>query len=812
MNISHKVTLSLDQRGDRQIIDAVQGDTARTLEISLLENGQAWTIPEGTMATIHYRRVNSGVGGSYDTMPDGTEAYSIDGNVVTIRIAQLILTLPGQVEMQVTLTNGGEEITCFSIWFSVQGNLMWTPKDDESYVNLEENIRLVVEKMNLGASGGSVHYIAGDTNSTSGIWRGTCEAITQYYEGLMVAYKPVISGGSVSTTLNINDLGAVPIKRNGMNHDVTYYYQANSVLFLTYVVVNGAGYWQLTDMWWADTDRKTSAVSCQGEKLYLLGAKNISSSGLTSYANSNCYIGADNCLYSGGTKVAKQTDIPTVPEALPNPNALTINGQVYDGSQAVQMTVAAEDAVADYVRTEAQRLAALVQSRQNANTISFMLGSDIHARVDMGTTSDQMLESTRHAAQAMELIRKQVHLDFVGLLGDYLWDGDAASGSNETAEQAMQMYRIIHEYFSPAFSGLPQFWAKGNHDMLDDEDHVSQLTDEQIFSAIGIHNAGATFNSADRVQGYCHRDFEEFKLRVVCMNTSKSYSTAVDTPQINWLKTVLDVESGWKVILLSHIPMDWWGIGSTVYSTVSAFADKILCHIHGHTHNYVTGFVGNTTIPRIAIPNIDFYRANTYAGNATFGEDTTYTKTADSAMDTAFCVITVDLAKNKLYADHYGSGYDRETDLNTGETTGGNEGGGESGYTNVIKTAVANDGTAYNGGTGYKADTRINSSDVDVACTGMCCTGNIPVSGTDVVRIKNMTVSGSNTSYFVLKGSLTASHATGSISGASGFPAPDANGVITFNIAELNPDAKYIRLSVGVIDDTSIITINEPIV
>lgn len=38
------------------------------------------------------------------------------------------------------------------------------------------------------------------------------------------------------------------------------------------------------------------------------------------------------------TTLAQKQDIPDILEALPNPNALTINGTKYDGSTAVDMT------------------------------------------------------------------------------------------------------------------------------------------------------------------------------------------------------------------------------------------------------------------------------------------------------------------------------------------------------------------------------------------------------------------------------------------------------------------------------------------
>lgn len=467
------------------------------------------------------------------------------------------------------------------------------------------------------------------------------------------------------------------------------------------------------------------------------------------------------------------------------------------------------DPVPEYVRREAERVAALVQSRQNPNTVSFLLGSDVHARIG-AAESNQMLATTKHAAQAMKIIRERVHLDFVGLLGDYVWD------DGETLEQAMEMFRMIHEYFHPAFAGLPQFWARGNHDRL--PANGTEFTDTQLFSAIGIRNTGAVFDPSNKVLGYCYRDFEDYKIRVVLMNTSETTNShAVGTAQINWLKTALDLSGmeGWKAIILSHIPLDWWGTDATVYNTVVSCKDSILCTIHGHTHNYIHGTLGSSTIPRIAIPNMDFYRANTYAENETFGESTTYHKTANCEADTAFCVITIDLSTNMLYADHYGgrAGYDREIDLTTG-SSGGDNSGGTTGYTNQIPfSTTAFGGSVIFGGDydgdgsadGYKTGTRIGSGFTESSVTGMCCTGFIPVTTGDILRVKNVTLSGPSTPYLL---TYTTTGGNKSSLDISVLGSADSNGVYTYTI----PDSvAAVRLSIGVINKTSIVTVNEEI-
>ena len=168
----------------------------------------------------------------------------------------------------------------------------------------------------------AVFYIEG-TGTTEGTWLGSHSGITAYYNGLTIAYKVNIAGAS-NLTLNINNLGAVAVVRN-VNTAVTTHYGVNSVVILTYTVDNGTAYWKLSDY---DSDTKTRSSNKADSKMFIIGASSQSTSGQTTYSNSKCYIGADNCLYSNGVKVATTDAIPTVPSSLPanGGNADTVDG------------------------------------------------------------------------------------------------------------------------------------------------------------------------------------------------------------------------------------------------------------------------------------------------------------------------------------------------------------------------------------------------------------------------------------------------------------------------------------------------------
>lgn len=156
-----------------------------------------------------------------------------------------------------------------------------------------------------GSDKNSIYYVEGKS-ITAGTWLGTSEDITEYYDGLTVAYKTNVIGASGGTTLNINGLGAVSVVRNN-NTVVSSQYVPGSILILTYTTdTNGTSYWKIADY---DDDKKTSSSNKASTKMFLVGATSQSSNGVTTNTNSNCYIGTDNSLYSNGEKVASASDV-----------------------------------------------------------------------------------------------------------------------------------------------------------------------------------------------------------------------------------------------------------------------------------------------------------------------------------------------------------------------------------------------------------------------------------------------------------------------------------------------------------------------
>lgn len=157
-------------------------------------------------------------------------------------------------------------------------------------------------------------------------------------------------------------------------------------------------------------------------------------------------------------------------------------------------------------------------------------------------------------------------------------------------------------------------------------------------------------------------------------------------------------------------------------------------------------------------------------------------------------------------------------------------------YTNVLPLAVNADGTPYvgnNGEDGYKTNYRLNSSKAEVAESGMCCTGFIPIiTPTEwygTLRFKNITVNGTKGGYIYAFGSDRSSGQGSSSTFSTALNNNyDANtGVYSLVIGNENnkPEgvtlddsgfalinsASYLRISIGDINENTIITWNEEI-
>lgn len=491
----------------------------------------------------------------------------------------------------------------------------------------------------------------------------------------------------------------------------------------------------------------------------------------------------------------------------------------YTDADKAEMVEVVKDSLdpPDYVVAEAESVIDRVIAAQGTRTFTFAAISDLHFGswgYYEGVTDYP--DGIKHACQALKYIDERVKLDAVAVLGDYT-DG-MAYDQHDTAVYDFKNVNAVLDKLRFA----PNLRLVGNHDFHTEH---SPLT----YRYIGAYSDGGV-EWGDRLGGYYRKDFDAYKLRVICLNTSEQNNTSLSTSvaQYEWFVSSLDLSgkddaSEWGILILSHIPLDMWanngeyrfayildaykGGTSWTDGTVSCDfsgknAAKIVANIHGHVHNCKTDklYLGNieasttqTSVWRMATPNACYGAENkNYAG---YQEDTAYTKTANSATDTAFCVYCIDLDTYTIKAICYGAGYDRELTY-------------AARYTNQIPISTGADDSVYNG-VGYKANTRWStSSNVEKEYTGVYITGYIPVTYGDVVRLRNITlVSGgaeNKVQYFEQKGAWVF---TRDATAHDDYVLDSSGNLIQFS-ADMSG---FIRVQGSYIGDDSIITVNEPI-
>lgn len=518
---------------------------------------------------------------------------------------------------------------------------------------------------------------------------------------------------------------------------------------------------------------------------------------------------------------------------------------------------ASGETIPEYVRTEAETVARIVNQHQSNDSIIFPFLADAHC----GYYTDADNKATKLAGQLLNLIGNRVPFDFIAN------GGDMANGAyNTTREMTFDEIEDYTEFVSDAHRGVPAVWVPGNHEDAPYMATADRATQTDMFALIGRKNriSGAVCPNGCN---YGYLDLENRKLRVIYLDTDdkRSWGTVavgagetapaylnahnVGGAQLQWLaNTALNFTgktnpAEWSIVVVSHVVLNISGtITDAVSGTVYAHSTKnaanilnayrtgksgsithngvtvnydfttveskatVICAVHGHNHKFSSETLAGGILS-IGCPNV-------MNGRERASDDgNTYTKTAGTANGTSFCILTIDMENHKIYADCVGVGYDREFTYTTEVAA----------YTNQIPISTDTDGSVY----GYKAGYRLDSSGTPAVLNSSYVTGFIPVAVGDTVYMKNVTFqygvsSGLDSNnqrvsfYNASKTHIVQTNASGLGGVAAGVKGDDniwtqftpkstMGGVDCSGVA-------YFRINAAYIGDDSIITVNEPIV
>lgn len=180
-------------------MDVSQGDRrSRQIRLRLLENGIPWSAPEGARVVVSYQ-LPDGTPGSYDTMPDGSPAGSVERNVVTAQLADQLTTQAGAADVSVVLLGTeGQQLAMWPVRLRVVG---------PDKITIPENLPALgagyEEKLLFGGEGGVLQplaigtglYIEDDTlHAKGGSGGGGGLSVTDDGDGNI----SILPGGNVS--------------------------------------------------------------------------------------------------------------------------------------------------------------------------------------------------------------------------------------------------------------------------------------------------------------------------------------------------------------------------------------------------------------------------------------------------------------------------------------------------------------------------------------------------------------------------------------------------------------------------------------
>lgn len=330
MIVTHKLIMDLTRREKTPCIDVMQDDRySRDLQIRLQANGMACRLPEDCSALIRFEKADRRKG-AYDTMPDGSKAWRIDGDTVTVRLAPQVCTAPGRTKLMVTLLRGDAELSFFTVELNVHKRLE-DVSVSEDYVSIER----FVPQPETAAAGQFLKVLAVDKNGRITAME-TAEAAG--VEG-KTAYAYAVEGGYTGTEeefakklaaevpatcyvgLTVSDSGFMADKTSAQIEEA--YQKGRPICCLLpydeiYLCVPMVARVAEGMAW-------LFAVTAMGEAVLVMVMDGQAEVMTTQYLTSD--------------------DMPSIPTTLPNPYKLKFTGAIsaaYDGTMPITVTIPVE--------------------------------------------------------------------------------------------------------------------------------------------------------------------------------------------------------------------------------------------------------------------------------------------------------------------------------------------------------------------------------------------------------------------------------------------------------------------------------------
>lgn len=313
--------------------------------------------------------------------------------------------------------------------------------------------------------------------------------------------------------------------------------------------------------------------------------------------------------------------------------------------------------IESYFESEAEDTISKVRALQTEPNLTFFVMTDVHAyanlREDYVEGTDELYKKT---INNMRYLLKNVPCDYVVNLGDSI-EGYTTSAQAQTQGNAVS--NEIRKIEVPYLSVI------GNHDdnryhMSSNNERFSVGTRYQVF----VNPTRRVVSDSTGLNYYI--DFDEFKIRLICLNSVSSYTYSYESATCTWLSDVaLNLPTGYKVLVFTHVaPVGAWNYNNTTPTNSATIVNALsgvdtMAVICGHNHvdnTYSTPFKGATLCCE------KFENVN--------GDPTLYptgavkpSRTLGTATEDCWTVVVVRPLSNKINLIRFGAGEDYELTL-----------------------------------------------------------------------------------------------------------------------------------------------------
>lgn len=304
--------------------------------------------------------------------------------------------------------------------------------------------------------------------------------------------------------------------------------------------------------------------------------------------------------------------------------------------------------IKSYYATEMEDTISKVRALQTEPNLTFFVVTDIHSYFVEGYE-----ELYKTSITNMKYLLQNVPCDGVVNLGDSI-EGYA------TSETAQNYGNLLSNEFRTIKT--PYYSVIGNHD--DNRYHMNS-NDERLTVGeryqVFVNPTRRVMYDSTGLNYYV--DFDEFKIRMVCLNSVASYGYTYDSATCTWLSNVaLNLPTGYKVLVFTHVaPVGAWNYNNTTPANSSTVANALggvdtMALICGHNHVdnvYSTPFAGATLCcEKFENENGDVSKWPTGAVKPT--------RTGGTASEDCWTVVVVRPNSNKINLIRFGAGSDYE--------------------------------------------------------------------------------------------------------------------------------------------------------